>query len=149
MKFSECLRSRMQFCFLAIMLVVLGLVCPAQASGQSSNYSDDGNFNVFTTMSVSGNTISASSSYPTPDSSLNYASYNVYGPSWSLTVGNTNYSGSGSSFTMDSLPSGTYFVYFYWYVDYYYYGYLSGGSLSCDLCSASDSPTGWASITIP
>jgi len=149
MNLIQRLQSRTQFCFIAFTLLIAGLAHPVLVRGQSSNYTDDGNFSLYTTASVSGNGISASSTYPTPDSSLNYATYNIYGPTWSLSNGSYSESGSGSSFTTGSLPSGTYYVYFYWYIDYYYYGYLSGGGLSCDLCSASDSPTGWATVTVP
>ena len=149
MNLIQRFRGRVRFCFLAFTFLIAGVLHATFAFGQSSNYSDDGRFNTYTTMSVSGNSISASSSYPTPDSSLTQVGYNIWGPTWSLSSDNYSNSGSGSSFTVGSLPSGNYIVYFYWYVEYYYYGYDYGGGLSCDLCTGYDSPTGWATITVP
>jgi hypothetical protein len=143
------LRSRMRFCFVTCALVLAGALHAAPALAQSSYLSDDGNFSVYTSMSGSVSGISASSSSPTPDASLVYYGYNIFGPpAWNLSSSTYSISGTGSSFTTGPLPPGTYYVNFYWYVEYYFYGYPMGGSYSCDLCTAADSPVGWAMLTV-
>lgn len=146
-------------CTLICCLLVAWAMCVTPATAQTNvNQTDDGQFTVFTYISVAGGNVSAFASTPQlSDYSGDYTPYHVDGPAtWTLDGDNYSDSGVGSSFRSGPVPPGsTYTASFYFSIIYSpaglppacYFGYV--GDLCYGNYEGSDSPVGYASIYVP